>query len=113
MHRRLPDGEIVKNIRERVFPREWFHPNFWPELVFRSKYKELRAKYGRRMALARLWEEAKWEALERSNTTAARIAREAGMTMVLATHRAEVVKALEPDKIIYVGYGTARVEQRR
>ena len=75
MHRRLPDGEIVKNIRERVFPREWFHPNFWPELVFRSKYKELRAKYGRRIALARLWEEAKWEALERSNTAAARIAR--------------------------------------
>ena len=28
MHRRLPDGRVVPDIRERVFPEDWFHPTF-------------------------------------------------------------------------------------
>ncbi|MHA1617458.1 MAG: GNAT family N-acetyltransferase [Candidatus Njordarchaeales archaeon] len=75
MHRRLPTGEIVKNIRERVFPKEWFHPVFWPEVIYRKKLKKLRSQYGRAIASARLWESAKWEALRTSNTAAARISR--------------------------------------
>ncbi|MEB2836434.1 MAG: GNAT family N-acetyltransferase [Desulfurococcales archaeon] len=35
----------------------------------------------------------------------ARIAREHGMTVVAATHRREVVEALQPSKILVVGYG--------
>lgn len=31
MHRRLPDGQIEKNIRERVFPQSWFAHPFHPE----------------------------------------------------------------------------------
>ncbi len=75
MHRRLPDGRIVRNIREKVFPGDWFHPSFSPELEFREKYIELREKYGKALALSKMWEEAKWRALERANTAAARIAR--------------------------------------
>ncbi|RLF21724.1 MAG: ABC transporter ATP-binding protein, partial [Thermoprotei archaeon] len=33
------------------------------------------------------------------------IARRTGMTVIVATNRIEVIKALCPDKIIYVGYG--------
>lgn len=31
--------------------------------------------------------------------------------MVLATNRPEIIRALAPDKIIYVGYGTTMVEK--
>lgn len=75
MHRRLPTGEIVKDIREKVFPREWFHPVFWPELIYRKKLRELQKKYGRSIALSKLWEDAKWRALGESNTAVARISR--------------------------------------
>ncbi len=75
MHRKLPTGEIVRDIREKVFPKEWFHPAFWPELIYRKKLRELQKKYGRSIALSKLWEEAKWRALRESNTAAARISR--------------------------------------
>jgi ABC-type ATPase with predicted acetyltransferase domain len=29
MNRRLPDGSIIKNIREQVFPEDWFSPLFY------------------------------------------------------------------------------------
>jgi len=35
-----------------------------------------------------------------------RFVREAGITLVAATHRPEVLDALEPDQVVYVGYGS-------
>lgn len=77
MHRRLPNGEIEKNIREKVFPEDWFHPPaFWPEKIMRELYEELKKKYRKRVARSYLWEEAKWKALKETNTAGgARIAR--------------------------------------
>ncbi|GAB6101923.1 GNAT family N-acetyltransferase [Thermococcus atlanticus] len=75
MHRRLPNGEIERSIRERVFPEDWFHPAFWPERIMRELYEELRKKYPGRVARSMLWEKAKWQALRESNTAGARIAR--------------------------------------
>ena len=37
------------------------------------------------------------------------ILREAGITALIITHRPEVVKALDPDKVLFVGYGTAKL----
>jgi ABC-type ATPase with predicted acetyltransferase domain len=28
MHRRTPDGRLERDIRERIFPPDWFHPTF-------------------------------------------------------------------------------------
>jgi len=75
MHRRLPTGEIVRNIREKVFPEEWFQPTFWPEVIYRKRLKELKEQFGKTIAISKIWEEAKWEALRISNTAAARISR--------------------------------------
>jgi len=75
MHRRLPDGRIVRNIREKVFPYSWFHPVYSPELVMKKLFKELRQKFSRKVARQKLWEMASWEAMRRSNTACARIAR--------------------------------------
>ncbi len=75
MHRRLPNGEIEKNIREKVFPEGWFKPSFWPERIMKELYEELRKKYPRKVARSMLWEKAKWQALRESNTAGARIAR--------------------------------------
>ena len=75
MHRRLPDGRIVKNIREKVFPYSWFHPVYSPELVMKQLFKELRRKFSRKIARQKLWEIASWEAMRRSNTACSRIAR--------------------------------------
>ncbi len=75
MHRRLPDGRIVRNIREKVFPYSWFHPVYSPELVMKQLFKELRRKFSRKIARQKLWEIASWEAMRRSNTACSRIAR--------------------------------------
>ena len=40
------------------------------------------------------------------------ICRQAGITLIAITHRPEVIDALSPDKILYVGYGTL-IEQQR
>lgn len=40
----------------------------------------------------------------------AEIIREAGITALIITHRPEVLKALDPDRVLFVGYGTARVQ---
>ncbi len=40
----------------------------------------------------------------------ARFVREAGITLVAATHRPEVLEALEPDQVVYVGYGSVWAE---
>ncbi|MDK2984216.1 MAG: uncharacterized protein PWP19_1694 [Thermococcaceae archaeon] len=75
MHRRLPDGRIEKNIREKVFPEEWFKPSFWPERIMKELYEELKKKHTKKIARHLLWEKAKWQALRESNTAGARIAR--------------------------------------
>ena len=40
----------------------------------------------------------------------AKFVREAGITLVAATHRPEVLEALEPDQVVYVGYGSVWTE---
>lgn len=80
MNRRLPNGRIEKMIREKVFPKEWFHPTFWPTALTErksiiSRYKDLKATYGRRLARAIVGEEVSEQALKIANTAAARIAR--------------------------------------
>ena len=81
MHRRIiRDGEIIieKNIRLKVFPRDWIYPTFWPEALLarlRKELRELRAEHGRLEAWHILSEKIKEEALVRCNSAAARIAR--------------------------------------
>lgn len=80
MHRRLPDGRIERMIRERVFPKEWFHPTYWPTALEERKsiinrFKELRTAYSRRLARAIVGEEVSEKALRIANSAAARIAR--------------------------------------
>jgi len=43
----------------------------------------------------------------------AKIARQAGITLIVSTNRPEVLKALAPDKLVLVGYGTAYVQKAR
>ncbi len=84
MHRRIvEDGKvrIEKFIREKVFPRDWFHPTFWPLAYSKrraiiERYRELLVYYrSKRLARAAVGEEIAEEALKRANTAAARIAR--------------------------------------
>ncbi len=84
MHRRkVVDGKVVveKMIRERVFPKDWFHPTFWPLAIAKrreiiSRYRELAKLYGsKRIARTIVGEEISKEALRIANTAAARIAR--------------------------------------
>ena len=83
MSRRIAVGNkyvVEKLIREKVFPKEWFHPTFWPLAIERrkeiiSRYRELAKMYGSRVARAMVGEEISKEALRIANTAAARIAR--------------------------------------
>ncbi len=78
MNRRLPDGGVEKLIREKVFPKDWFHPTFWPLTERRkliARYRELKELYGGSIARAMIGEEISRIALRRANTAAARIAR--------------------------------------
>ncbi len=80
MNRRLPDGRVEKMIREKVFPKEWFHPTYWPTALeerktIMSRYRELRSIYSRRVARAIVGEEVSETALKTANSGAARIAR--------------------------------------
>ena len=72
--------KVERLIREKIFPREWFHPTFWPLAIEQrkeiiSKYRELAKMYGGRIARAMVGEEISREALRIANTAAARIAR--------------------------------------
>ena len=82
MHRRIEGREEPeKMIREKVFPKDWFHPTFWPlspekRRSILARYRELAKYYGsKRLARAAVGEEIADEALARANTAAARIAR--------------------------------------
>ncbi|MEB3760800.1 MAG: GNAT family N-acetyltransferase [Desulfurococcales archaeon] len=84
MHRRIPqpDGTFMveKLIREKIFPKDWFHPTFWPitgkerRKILRL-YSELAPIYGKRLARTMVAEKVAQDALARANTAAARIAR--------------------------------------
>ncbi len=71
MHRRLPDGTVIKNIREQVFPYEWFHPTYWPERLMKELIRKNASYYERRKAFQDVWRKA----VEICNTAAARISR--------------------------------------
>ncbi len=58
MNRRLPNGEIIKDIREKVFPRDWFSPLFHP--------KQEDSKY---------FDAIRWKLLKETNTAVTRISR--------------------------------------
>ncbi len=73
MHRRI-NGRIVKYIRERVFPVEWFHPTFWPEKLAK-KLKEKYSGLSLSMFRKKIFELVRQEAIKRCNTAAARISR--------------------------------------
>lgn len=60
MHRRLPDGQVERNIRERVFPKEWFAHPFHPA---RQEDKD------------RSWWELQEEALAEARSPVSRLAR--------------------------------------
>ncbi len=84
MHRRrFVNGKLIvdKMIREKIFPKDWFHPTYWPLAMDKRKeiivrYRELAKLYGsRRIARAMIGEEISKEALKIANTAAARIAR--------------------------------------
>lgn len=69
MHRRLPDGTVQKNIRESVFPYEWFHPTYWPEGLL-AELRGADAKK-RKELFKQVWRLA----VDKCNTAAARISR--------------------------------------
>ena len=80
MNRRLPDGRVEKMIREKVFPKEWFHPTYWPTALEErkaiiSRYRMLRNIYSGRVARTIVGEEVSAKALKTANSRAARIAR--------------------------------------
>ncbi len=81
MHRRIiKNGKVIieRDIRSKVFPREWIYPTYWPERLMKKlaeQFKELSEIHGRRMAYYMLSEKVREEALRTCNTAAARIAR--------------------------------------
>lgn len=48
----------------------------------------------------------------RAARSLSKLAREAGITLVVSSHREEVRQALEPDRVVYVGYGSVWSEPR-
>ena len=81
MHRRIvKDGEVIieKNIRFKVFPKDWIIPTFWPERLLDKLRKELdslRLKHGKMKARYIIEERIKEESIKRCNTASARISR--------------------------------------
>ena len=93
MHRRIEENgkiSIEKNIREKVFEENWFHPVFWPEKIAREKMAKLRREFGNRIAIRKIWEDVKWEALKQCETAVSRIAR----VVVHPDYRADGLGAL-------------------
>ncbi len=74
MHRRI-NSTIIKNIREKVFPKEWFENVFSPEEDMKELFEDLRSKHTLKIARHKLWEIASKKAMERCNSAASRIAR--------------------------------------
>ncbi len=74
MHRRI-NSTIIKNIREKVFPKEWFENVFSPEENMKELFEELRSKHTLKIARHKLWEIASKKAMKQCNSAASRIAR--------------------------------------
>ncbi len=74
MHRRLPDGRIEKNIRQKVFPKERFEKVFRPEKELKELYAKLKKTNGA-TAKYKLRQEARKRAITESDAAASRIAR--------------------------------------
>ena len=70
MHRRMGD-HIEKNIREKVFPYDWFHPTYWPEGLLR----ELLKKGMKGVERKKLFETVRAKAISMCNTAVSRISR--------------------------------------
>lgn len=70
MHRRLPDGTVQPNLRQAIFPPEWFEPPFWPERL-EEELKRERPE----LSPFDLWWESQEIALRICDTRAARLAR--------------------------------------
>ncbi len=71
MHRRI-GNRVEKNIRERVFPEDWFHPTYWPERLMR----ELIKRYGEGLlARKRAFDIVRMKAVHFCNTAVSRISR--------------------------------------
>ncbi|MCD6387599.1 MAG: AAA family ATPase, partial [Methanophagales archaeon] len=88
-------------------------------VLYRAKFKELSTGQKERAKIASLFAEkpnliiVDEFAAHLDPLLARRIARKvgemcrnAGITLVVATHRPEVKDALAPDKILHIGYGT-------
>ncbi len=67
MNRRLPSGEFVRDIRKKVFPKDWFCPLFHFDEFLREKRDE--------MPFHKLYEEARWELFRTTDTAVSRISR--------------------------------------
>lgn len=70
MHRRLPDGTIQPNLRQAVFPADWFEPPFWPERLEEDLKRERPD-----LSSFDLWWESQEIALKICDTRGARLAR--------------------------------------
>ncbi|WP_352428951.1 GNAT family N-acetyltransferase [Thermoflexus sp.] len=70
MHRRLPDGTVQPNLRQAIFPAEWFELPFWPE-----RYEEDLQRERPGISPFDLWWESQEIALGVCDTRAARLAR--------------------------------------
>ncbi|HDI86216.1 MAG TPA: ATP-binding cassette domain-containing protein, partial [Candidatus Korarchaeota archaeon] len=88
-------------------------------VLYRARYRELSTGQRERARLASVLAErpnvllvdefaAHLDALTAMRIARAlgKLAREAGITALVVTHRAEVIRALDPDRILFVGYGT-------
>ncbi len=95
MHRRIVEnGNIVieKNIREKIFPKNWFQPTYWPEALLKRILEEDKIKYSlksgkndsrstgstnknEKRSLKEIYEKVKWLAIKKCNTSSARISR--------------------------------------
>ena len=86
MNRRLPDGSIVKNIREQVFPKDWFLPLFY--------FDETESKY---------FDQVRKEAVQYTNTAVSRISR----VVIHPDYRADGLGKLA------VSYAVSWIKERR
>jgi hypothetical protein len=90
-------------------------------VLYRAKYSELSTGQKERARLASLLAERPnlllidEFAAHLDTLTAMRIARrlsslirESGMTAIIVTHRKEIIRALAPDRVLFVGYGTIK-----
>ncbi len=73
MHRRV-DGNVIKNIREKVFPKEWFHPTFWPEKLMRELMKHINEQ-SLNLSRKKVFDLVRMKAVHFCNTAVSRISR--------------------------------------